>query len=300
MTSSVDAVHDHLLSDGRTLLVRAYGDPDGAPCLYIPGTPASGLAGALYDDAARAAGVRLLSVDKPGYGRSTYERGRTLMGFAADLEHLADGLGLVRFAVIGESGGGPHALAVAHSLAHRITLAVVIAGMGRAEDPTVLAEMKPANRRLVSLARRGPWAVRLPMALTRRALRSPHGRKRLIAATLAAAGPGDARALHDMAAVHDVTAVAHDALRRSSRGAAQELALLARPWGFEPSDIRCPVELWHGSEDVNVPAAVAEGLARQVPGAVARVLTGEGHAVGWSQRHGLMATVARSLTGIPG
>lgn len=295
MAARTDDLLRHLLPDGRTLAVHSYGAPDGSPCVYVPGTPASGLAGELYDDAARTAGVRLLSVDKPGYGGSTYQRRRTLVGFAADIEHLADSLGMGRFAVIGESGGGPHALAVAHSLPSRVTLAVVAAGMGPADDPAVLAGMKPENRRLVGLARRGSWAVRLPMAQTRRALRSPGRRERLVAATLAAAGSGDARALREMAAVDDVTAVARDALRHSSRGAAQELALLARPWGFDPADIRCPVQLWHGSEDVNVPAPVAEGLARQIPGAVVRLFAGEGHAVCWSQRHAVMTSVAGSF-----
>ena len=294
MAASTDALLQHLLPDGRTLTVHAFGDTTGSPCVYVPGTPASGLAGRLYDDAARAAGVRLLSVDKPGYGGSTYQRRRTLTGFAADIGHLLDGLGVHRFAVIGESGGGPHALAVAHALPDRVTIALAVAGMGPADDPSVLAGMKPSNRRLVTLARLGPWTVRLPMALTRRALSSAPRRERLVAKTLAEAGPGDARALQEMAAGQEPTAAARDAMRDSSRGAAQELALLSRAWGFDPEGIRCNVELWHGVEDVNVPAAVAEGLARRIVGATARVLPDEGHAVGWSRRHELMGTVARS------
>jgi pimeloyl-ACP methyl ester carboxylesterase len=176
-------------------------------------------------------------------------------------------------------------------------VAVTVAGMGPADQARVLAGMKRENRRLVTLARRAPWAVRLPMALTRRALLDPRRRERLVAATLAKAGPGDARVLREMSAEHDVTASARDALRDSSRGAAQELGLLARPWGFDPAGIRCRVELWHGSEDVNVPAAVAEGLAQRIPGSVARVVPGEGHSVGWSRRHELMTTVARATAG---
>jgi pimeloyl-ACP methyl ester carboxylesterase len=286
------------LPDGRSLLVHEYGDPAGAPCVYVPGTPASGLSGRLYDVAARAAGVRLLAVDKPGYGGSSYQPGRTLVGFAADVEHVADRLGLHRFAVVGESGGGPHALAVALALPARVTVAVTVAGMGPPDEAWVLEGMQAGNRRLVTLARRAPWAVRLPMALTRRALLNDKRRERFVAATLAKAGPGDARALRAMAAEHDVTASARDALRDSSRGAAQELAVLSRAWGFDPADIRCRVELWHGSEDVNVPAAVADGLAEQIPDAIARVIQGEGHAVGWSRRRDLMATVARAAADV--
>lgn len=292
-------VRSVVLADGRLLQWHEYGDPAGAPCLYLPGTPASGLAGAYYDDAARRAGVRLLSVDKPGYGGSAYQPGRTLLGFAADVEQLALSLGLRRFAVLGESGGGPHALAVAHRLPDLLTVALVAAGMGPACQPWVQDGMKPENRRLMTLARRAPWALRAPMSLTRRALRDTTRRERLVASLLAQAGPADRRCLAEMASRHDITAAARDALRSSSRAAAGELAMLAAPWGFDVGEISCRVELWHGQQDVNVPAAVAEQLASQLPNATAHVLPDEGHAIGWSRRADLMSSVTRAAADLP-
>src|SRR3954469_14679970 len=93
------------LADGRQLAWYEYGDAAGLPCVYTTGTPASGLAGSTYDKAAAEAGVRWISVDKPGYGHSDLQRGRTLLDWPADVRALADQLGLQRFAVAGESGG---------------------------------------------------------------------------------------------------------------------------------------------------------------------------------------------------
>jgi hypothetical protein len=56
------------LADGRRLHWHEFGDPVGAPVLYTAGTPVSGLGGATYDETARAAGLRWISPDKPGYG----------------------------------------------------------------------------------------------------------------------------------------------------------------------------------------------------------------------------------------
>ena len=53
MTSDVIA-----LADGRRLRWHEFGDADGPPVLYTAGTPVSGLGGAAYDEAARAAGLR--------------------------------------------------------------------------------------------------------------------------------------------------------------------------------------------------------------------------------------------------
>ncbi len=286
------------LPDLRRLAVHAYGDPSGVACFYLPGTPASGLAGAAYHDAAAAAGVRLLAIDKPGYGGSDPHPGRTLLDLADDVVHVADSLELGRFAVLGESGGGPHALAVGSLVPARVSVLLVTSGAGPVSERWAVDGMKPANRRLMALARRAPWALRVPMALTRRALLDPARSQRLVARQLQHAPAVDRRVLTHLAGQLDVTASPRDALRVSGRAAAQELSLLARPWGFALSSVTCHVELWHGVEDVNVPFAVAERLAEELPDAVAHVVAAEGHAVGWSRRADLFAGVVRAASGV--
>lgn len=283
-----------VLADGRRLGYHEYGAPGGLPCIYTPGTPSSGLAGAAYDEAARAAGVRWVSVDKPGYGQSDFQHRRTLLGYADDIARLADHLGLDRFAVAGESGGGPHALALGHELPARITVAIVLAGMGPASERWVRAGMKPANRRLVAVAHRAPWALRVPMALMRRTLRDDKRVERLIRQQMAHAVESDRRVMAELSGRIDLAAAARDAFRNDSRGAAQEMALFARPWGFDPAAIACQVALWHGTEDVNVPVAVAERMAALIPHCTAHLLPGEGHAVGLARRADVMASVVRA------
>ncbi len=110
------------LADGRRLHWHEFGDPDGSPVLYTAGTPVSGLGGAAYDEAARAAGLRWVAPDKPGYGGSDYQRKRSVSGWADDLTALAGHLGLDHFALAGESGGAPFTLTAAHSLADRVSV----------------------------------------------------------------------------------------------------------------------------------------------------------------------------------
>src|SRR3954471_16025148 len=156
------------LPDGRRLAWYEFGDPNGLPCLFTPGTPSSGLSGRIYSAVARRTGVRLISVDKPGYGHSDFQRGRRLLDYARDVGVLADHLGLDTFAALGESGGGPHALALARAIPERLTRTVVVAGLGPADERWVREGMRPENRRILALAARAPWLLRIPLGVTAR------------------------------------------------------------------------------------------------------------------------------------
>ncbi len=61
----------------------------GAPVVYLHGTPDSRL-GRPADEAAAGAGVRLLAVDRPGFGDSDLDPGATLASLGDDLARLLD------------------------------------------------------------------------------------------------------------------------------------------------------------------------------------------------------------------
>ena len=111
-----------VLRDGRTLAFDDVGDPAGYPVVWHHGSMSCRLLRHPDDSLAAAEGLRLICVDRPGYGRSSPQSGRTLRGWADDIEQLADHLGLGRFAVAGASAGGPNALAVARYLEGRVTI----------------------------------------------------------------------------------------------------------------------------------------------------------------------------------
>ena len=100
-------------ADGRALCIHDGGDPAGFPVLMHHGTPSSGFLYPVHDALAREQGIRLIGYDRPGYGGSTRNAGRSVADCAADVSAIADALGLERFASWGISGGGPHVLACA-------------------------------------------------------------------------------------------------------------------------------------------------------------------------------------------
>jgi pimeloyl-ACP methyl ester carboxylesterase len=74
-------------------------------------------------------GVRLITFDRPGYGESDRQEFRQVADVVPDVEAIADALGVEQFAVLGRSGGGPHALACAALLPDRVTRAGILVSL---------------------------------------------------------------------------------------------------------------------------------------------------------------------------
>jgi pimeloyl-ACP methyl ester carboxylesterase len=273
------------LADGRRLNWHEFGDPEGSPVIYTAGTPVSGLGGGSYDQTARAAGLRWISPDKPGYGGSGYQRKRSLTSWADDLAALAGHLALDRFALAGESGGAPFTLAAAHQLAGRVSVAALIAA-GGPTSPAERAGMKAGNRIMGWLAGHAPALNTVPVAAMRRELASPARRERSLQREMAATP----QAAHAGLRI-EYEAVA-DALRQGTRATVQELALINRRWPFPLSEVKTPVHLWHGALDRNAPIAIARRLARELPDATLHVSDSSGHDVGLDRGGEIMSVLA--------
>jgi pimeloyl-ACP methyl ester carboxylesterase len=273
------------LPDGRRLSWHEFGDKHGSPVIYTAGTPVSGLGGASYDETARAAGLRWISADKPGYGGSDYQRKRSLISWADDLAALAGHLGLDRFALAGESGGAPFTVAAAHQLASRVSVVALIAPGGPI-TPAEMAGMKSRNRVMYWLAKNAPALNAIPIAAMRRELASPARRERSLRRDMATT-PEAAHA--GLRIEHEAVA---DALWPGPRATVQELALTKHPWPFPLSEVKTPVHLWHGAADRNAPIAFARRLARELPDATLHVSDSSGHDVGLDRSGEIMSVLA--------
>jgi pimeloyl-ACP methyl ester carboxylesterase len=274
-----------VLADGRRLSWHEFGDPCGYPVIYTAGTPVSGLGGASYHEAARAAGLRWISPDKPGYGGSDYHRGRSLASWADDLAALAGQLRLGRFALAGESGGAPFTLAAVHQLADRVSVVALIAA-GGPTSPEERAGQQARIRFYGWLARNAPPLNAVPLTVMRWSLASPARRERALRRELAVTPPAKHASLRI-----EFDAVA-DALRQGTRAAAQEAALTKRPWPFPLREITAPVHLWHGERDTNAPIAIARRYASELPHATLHISQTSGHDIGHDRSEEITTVIA--------
>ncbi len=263
------------LRDGRNLGFAVYGDPDGTPEFFLHGFPGSRLEARIADKVAARLGIRVIALDRPGFGLSDFKPGRTIADWPDDLVEAADILGADRFPVIGLSAGGPYAAACAFSIPHRLTSVAIVSGMGPLDTPGATEGMPRSGRVFFALAPRLPWITRLAMWWIGRQAR--HDAGRLLDKISAGLPPADKAVL----ARPEVRLTFRDdiaeAFRRGSRGPAWELSLLARPWGFRLEDIKMEVHIWHGEADMIVSPSMGRHLASAIPNSRVRFYPGEGH-----------------------
>lgn len=264
------------LPDGRTLTYQLYGDTDGRPLYYFHGLPGSRLQAALHHVEALTAGVCLVAPDRPGFGGSDYQAGRSILGWAADLGFMADTLGHRRFGVLGVSCGGPYALACAHQLGNRLDYVGLLAGMGPMDKPELRTTQLPALKLMFGLARFHPRLASPLLALDRLMFRSNPARALNALAGLLAEPDRQALAA-DPAAAEGFAAFLVEAYRQGIRGACMEAALIASPRHFALADIQVPVHLYQSGQDRHVPEAMGRHLQTQLPNASLRIYPQEGH-----------------------
>jgi pimeloyl-ACP methyl ester carboxylesterase len=263
--------------DGRKLLVREGGRQGGVPVLVHNGTPGSSL---LYEPHlldAESKGIYLFSYDRPGYGGSTRNPGRSVADCAADVVAVCDALGFDRFCVWGISGGGPHALATAALLPERVAAAASLAavapydadgldffdGMGEQNIEEFGAILEGEERHRETLERDGAEIL----AATADGLVETW--KTLL-------GPADVEVTTGRLAQFLLDAM-RAGIGDGLDGWLDDDVAFATPWGFDLASIRIPVLHWHGEQDKFVPFGHAVWLAEHIPGVDSRLSPDDGH-----------------------
>jgi pimeloyl-ACP methyl ester carboxylesterase len=250
---------DLTLHDGRTLHCYDTGG-DGFAVLWHHGSPQTGMLLPPLLEAAAQRGIRLLGYGRPSYGGSSPAPGRTVADAAGDVAQLADALGLDRFAVMGASGGGPHALACAALLGGRVTGAVCLATPAPyTEDFDWYAGMvDPGGLRSAAAGR---------SARARYAETAEFDPKSFTGA--------------DWAVLEaEWASLGQDAMRAGGAGPDGEIdddVAFASPWGFELAEVGVPVLLAQGGEDGVIPPSHAYAVLEALPRAELWLRPRDGH-----------------------
>jgi pimeloyl-ACP methyl ester carboxylesterase len=262
--------------EGGRLAYEEYGVPDGRPVFFFHGWPASRLQGRGCAMAAAELGVRIISPDRPGIGRSTFQGRRRLLDWPPMVEALADHLGIKDFRVVGVSGGGPYAFVTGWALPDRVKAIAIVSGAPPLAAEVGRAELFAVYRWLLSLHRRRPGLARAFFQAVRpvATICPPRWLRPWL---LRAVSPADADALRDPAIFDRHFEVYREAWHDSAGGVVTDAEIYAQDWGFPLEEMRIPVQLWHGQDDRNFSWKLARELAQRLPHCTAHFMENEGH-----------------------
>ncbi len=277
------------LADGRTIGYAEYGPRDGQPVLFFHGFGTTRVI-CPPDAGPGELGLRLIAVDRPGIGLSTALPGRRLLDWPRDVAELADRIGIGSMSIIGWSGGGPYALACAHSMPDRVSAVGLVSSPAPLTGIDEKGYLRRFDRHAVRAAHRAPWMVRIALWHWGRPQRRDAAR--FFEKSVAEMCEADQAILAEPELRGRMIANSSELYRQGGRGMYDEGLVLARPWGFELNDINVPVYVWHGAMDDVVPLAMAEYLARAIPTAQVRIQPGEGHHLLYRKWSEILASVA--------
>ena len=263
------------LKDGRLLGYAEYGDPGGRPVFYFHGFPSCRVEAEVIDDAAKRRRVRLIALDRPGFGRSDFQKHREIDDWPDDVKEVAAQLGIERFAVLGVSGGGPYVAACAAKIPELLSRAAIVSGWGPADKPAATSGLPWLSRATLALWRRIPLLVRIAMWYV--ALNARLFPRLVLRLSRRRLPPPDQQIVDRPEMKAMMLRSLREVFRRGSRGLAHELLLFARPWAFRVEDISVEVLLWHGEADKTVPISMGRYIAGAIPNCRAKYYPNEGH-----------------------
>jgi pimeloyl-ACP methyl ester carboxylesterase len=249
-----------------------YGDPGGFPIVNAHGGLACRLDVEAAASVAGQSGVRLISPDRPGVGRSDPQPGRTILDWTRDVGELLDLLAIDRFAAMGWSLGGQYAAAVGYALSSRVRRVAIIAGALPLTEPGMFDGLPTIDRVNSMLSRHAPWLARQCFrAMGFAAACAPQLYGRLAARGLGAADGAVLRA----EGYDNFARMSREALRQP-HGVVEEYRVMNQPWGFAPEDLQLPVDVWAGADDQLLNPQWPHELARRIPNATLHLMPG-GH-----------------------
>jgi pimeloyl-ACP methyl ester carboxylesterase len=265
------------VSGDRVVEVWEGGDAGGVPVVFHHGTPSGRLQARLGAEAARRLGVRLVSFNRPGYGRST-ETPPSLASVGVDTLVVADALGIEEFAVLGASGGGPYAVATGLADQGRVQAVGVAGGVGpwRLVEPPDPAD---TDLPILELADAGDIEGALE------AFRADADAR--YAKLLALSDSAMIDEFFDGGPEQDADWLTEENKRlfgldlrdalRSFDGFARDNVAWGADWDIDPANLEVTTWLWFGDLDRMVPPSHGRWYADRIPNSTLVVRPGKGH-----------------------
>jgi len=258
------------LATGRRIGYAEYGDRKGKPLFFFHGYPSCRIQGKMLHKKAKELHIRLISLDRPGYGLSDFQKNRTLLDWPGDIQEIADQLYIKKFSVLGISGGGPYAAVCAYKLPKRVLNTGIVVGLAPLSNKELLQQMAFLHRLAWNIYRKSPLLHHMGtlfyLALDKKIIPNYYSLLQSV----------DKKVV-TKSIIKVIEKNRHEAFRQGSKGASMDIKIYTSGWGFELKDIKNPVLLWYGADDKLVSPLMGKYYASQIPNSKLTIYKEAGH-----------------------
>lgn len=262
------------LADGRDLAYDIYGDPDGLPVIFSHGFADSRIIRNPDEQLTAGLGVRVIAPDEPGVGGSSPLKDRRMVDWGADIEQLADALGLDTFAVAGHSGGGPHALSIAVRMPDRVTRGVLASPVGPFDEDGFAKMLVNQDLKLVVKLRHFHHVIRWAYKSDLKKAQNDIGS---YVDSLAEDDKSDADTFLASPAQKEMFEENFSTGIAQAEEGIYEMTMALWHWGFEIEDVQQPFDVFYGDADDIISPTMPARVAERLPNGTPHVWPGAGH-----------------------
>lgn len=262
------------LKDGRKLSFAEWGVENGKPLLLISGSNTGRLTH-FPANVLQEFGIRLITLDRPGMGLSSFQPNRRLLDFPDDVAQLMDALKIGKFAVLAGSQGGPYGAACAYKLASRITATSLVSAVSPM-PPEIIQLQNPQIKPMLNLAKNAPFILQAFYTVLGFFIK--RSKPDMVGRMLSNLPPSDQKVIAEHSEVIQIMhADIISSMEGGAKGAVQDMQVVIGDWGFQLEEIQGKVFLWQGEADPNVVPAMGRYYAERLPNCEATFVPNAGH-----------------------
>lgn len=245
------------LKDRRHLSYTEYGDPSGEPFFYFHSVLGSRLELAINaKEILEQHSIRLIIIDRPGYGASDPNPKNSFLNWIDDLEEVADHLKVERFSTIGYAMGGVYTLAAAYKIPDRIKHSAMVSRGLPPSTSKDFNQMIPLYRLNNRMAKYAPKLLPFLTTISMKGILSdPDGLYRQLDKYIC---DGDRTLLQQETFKQSFFESIKEAFRQGGKSNAAEVIQLMHDWEFDLRNITLPIDIWHGTADRHVPYSLGQ------------------------------------------
>ncbi|TFB14116.1 alpha/beta hydrolase [Filobacillus milosensis] len=265
-----------ILKEGRTIGFSQYGADQGYPVLFFHGTPNSRKTSFPDLSILEKLNVRLITLERPGYGLSDVLDGRTVIDWADDVCEFVEYHGFKQFSVAGVSGGGPYALSCAYKMPDKVRSCGIISGFAPINNNKELRKKMSISHRIAfGMALKSPRLLKTFLKpVAKAAIKNP---EKSLDKFMTSFAKSDQQLVKSPKVRQLFINDMKEAYRQGIGGHYGDLVTLVKPWGFSLNEIDSKVYIWQGQEDKNVPLVMGEYLDEGLNNSETTIYKKEGH-----------------------